>query len=66
MVGAGKHRKISVLFESFVRTGTGHLTKIVEQQQKQIEELKEEISKLKVNSPQAQVEKPREAVGAKR
>lgn len=32
--------RISVLFESFVRTGTSHLTKVIEQQQREINELK--------------------------
>jgi hypothetical protein len=40
MVRGQKQKKISVLFESFVRTGTAHLTKVIEGQQREIEELK--------------------------
>lgn len=45
-IGGRKHKRISVLFESFVRSGSAHLTKIVEQQQKEIEELKAIVKSL--------------------
>jgi hypothetical protein len=51
MVGGQKHKRISVLFESFVRTGTAHLTKVIGQQQKEIEELKAIVKTLMADHP---------------
>ncbi len=45
-VGGQKHKRISVLFESFVRSSNAALTKIVDAQQKEIEELKALVKKL--------------------